>query len=711
MKKLFSLFSMLMMLSSNVLPAFTYANSESEELAKEILTEQLDAVFDLWNLSQWSSITTNWIWNEEIKTTATIIPWPNFNTSIKSLVNNGVNNNTYFNDNNIKKFKKYEWENIPNNKIIISTDWSEKPVYAWYNNSEETVYYFSEADIIYFNEDSSTMFRNFKVLNEINFKEFDLSRVENMEAIFYGFWLKKLDLSFMDLRNVTNTNYMFQSNNQLEEVDFEWIIMSWLEQRGYNSMFYDIQSLKIVDLSWADFRSLKSANQMFYNCDHLTWINLAYSNFSEVTSSSSMFYGITLDELNLSHADFRKLTSIDYFWDTKNIDLSFADFSSLNMTQTVYPFSRNLININFEGTDFSSLTSMRYWFQDKDNLKSVNFSWTILSSLENMSNMFQSNDGLNYVDFSHTDLSNVKTMKEMFRSNNWITWVNFSWCNLSKLEDAQEMFNSANALKSVNFYKADLRSLKNTKYMFQPSYWYTNLKMINFEEAVLWENMRYMFNSIRQNSNTIINFSWADFSRVRNMEYTFNYGLWIWEINFTNLKWANNITWMKYMFYDNETLTWIDLSSFDFSNVEDMSYMFQYCKSLRSIDFWNSKTEKLKNTSHMFQDCYSITWIDLSSFDFSNVEDMSYMFQYGRSLRSVNFWNSKTVNLKDMSHMFEECNMLAPLDLSNFDTEKVTNMNSVFRSCNSLTWLDLSTFKTNNVSDMGYIFIMIDDFE
>ena len=41
MKKIFSLFSMLIMLTSNVLPAFTYADSDAEELAKEILTNEL----------------------------------------------------------------------------------------------------------------------------------------------------------------------------------------------------------------------------------------------------------------------------------------------------------------------------------------------------------------------------------------------------------------------------------------------------------------------------------------------------------------------------------------------------------------------------------------------------------------------------------------------------------------------------------------------
>jgi surface protein len=65
------------------------------------------------------------------------------------------------------------------------------------------------------------MFRNFKSLNEINFHEFDLSKVTNMEAIFYGFGLKNIDLSHMDLSKVTNTNYMFQSNNKVENINFE----------------------------------------------------------------------------------------------------------------------------------------------------------------------------------------------------------------------------------------------------------------------------------------------------------------------------------------------------------------------------------------------------------------------------------------------------------------------------------------------------------
>ena len=60
MKRLFSLFSMLMLLSSNALPVFTYAESWANELAIQILTEEVNNVWELFNnennieLVQWN---------------------------------------------------------------------------------------------------------------------------------------------------------------------------------------------------------------------------------------------------------------------------------------------------------------------------------------------------------------------------------------------------------------------------------------------------------------------------------------------------------------------------------------------------------------------------------------------------------------------------------------------------------------------------------
>lgn len=74
-------------------------------------------------------------------------------------------------------------------------------------------------------------------------------------------------------------------------------------------------------------------------------------------------------------------------------------------------------------------------------------------------------------------------------------------------------------------------------------------------------------------------------------------------------------------FYDCSSLTTLDVSSFDTSNVIDMAYMFSGCSSLASLD--------------------------LSGFDISNVGQMSWMFMscralttcYGRTQADCNKFN------------------------------------------------------------------------
>jgi len=84
---------------------------------------------------------------------------------------------------------------------------------------------------------------------------------------------------------------------------------------------------------------------------------------------------------------------------------------------------------------------------------------------------------------------------------------------------------------------------------------------------------------------------------------------------------------MSGMFQECHEIEYIDLSSFDTSNVNDMSFMFNGCYKLKEIKgiekFNTSYTNVMKG---MFQECHEIEYIDLSSFDTSNVNDMSFMF-------------------------------------------------------------------------------------
>ncbi len=57
---------------------------------------------------------------------------------------------------------------------------------------------------------------------------------------------------------------------------------------------------------------------------------------------------------------------------------------------------------------------------------------------------------------------------------------------------------------------------------------------------------------------------------------------------------------MRYMFDDCESLTQLDVSNFDTSNVTDMTCMFAGCESLTQLDISNFDTSNVTNMISMF---------------------------------------------------------------------------------------------------------------
>ncbi len=606
MKKLFSLFSMLVLLSSNALPTLTYANTESEELAKEILIEELDNVFDSWDLLQWSVITTSWELGEEdsqetVITTAELMTWSDFNFKIKKLANSAITNNTT--DTLIRTFTRSKilidwlWENN-----LISSNNSENPIYAWFDNW--TIYYYSVAKIIYFPEDASSMFSNLKNFEEINMKEFDTSRIKRMYRTFADTNIESIDFSKMNFENVEYAEWVFQSCSNLKYANFSESIFSWLVNSS-QWFFRDRWSLISVNLSGADFRNLKSMSYMFWYNYELVDVDFTNANFWSATTTYCMFVGNNkLTNVKFKWTNLQSLTNIQWMFmeGAKNVDFSFADMSSLSEASRSDSFiPSNIVDLNFEWTNLWSLSSMKYWFQSKNNLKRINFSWTILTSLTDMSYMFQSNESLTWIDFSNTDLSSVTKMEYMFSSAYWIKYVNFSWSNLQNLTSTKEMFNAAKNLTWVSFHWAILTGLINVEEMFKSSYDHEELFNVDLWETKLWTTLNSMFKYSRVNT---ISFSWADFTKVEDAWKLFYYIPTLLKINFTNIKWANNIANMESMFYQDSQLTWIDLSVFDLSKVKNMYWMFQNCYSLKNINFWNWKIKPEWSLYSMFENNY-----------------------------------------------------------------------------------------------------------
>ena len=196
------------------------------------------------------------------------------------------------------------------------------------------------------------------------------------------------------------------------------------------------------------------------------------------------------------------------------------------------------------------------------------------------------------------------------------------------------------------------------------------------------------------------------------------------EINFDSNYDTSNAVDMSKMFLNCTSLTELDLTNFNTSNVTSMYAMFCMWDSvlkltpenkLEHIKFGhNFITDNVTNMRSMFAGLTELKELDLSNFNTSNVTDMYHMFNSCSSLTELNVSSFDTSNVTDMEAMFAQCTSLSELDVSNFNTTNVTKMNAMFSmwygdengNCliNNLKELDVSNFNTSRVTDMNNMF-------
>ena len=168
---------------------------------------------------------------------------------------------------------------------------------------------------------------------------------------------------------------------------------------------------------------------------------------------------------------------------------------------------------------------------------------------------------------------------------------------------------------------------------------------------------------------------------------------------------TSNVTNMKEMFLDCESLTDVDFSRFDTSKATNMYAMFAGCKSLQSLDVGSLDTSEVTNMSRMFNNCEKITSLSFGeNFHTSKVNTMSGMFSGCTSLSTLNLEHFDTSSVTDMSGMFSNCSNLCSIDISSFSTTNVTTMSSMFSGCKKLVSFTFPNLDTSNVATMESMF-------
>ena len=363
-----------------------------------------------------------------VPTSTTFIPGQNFRDALVGLGALGV----------VKSFKhSTSAPSAGANTKIVSTADSDVPAYVWYDAASQSILWYSDADIAYANEDSSSMFKdignNYSNMNLIDTAGINTSRVKNMSYMFHSSkWIiKKINLAGFDTSNVTDMSFMFS----------------------------DLRKATSLDLSGLNVKKVSNIQHIFSGSNDLQSLNLAGWELDSITSMYSLF------------SNLPKLTS-----------LNLNGFTTKNVTDMTYMFAgtKKLANLDLSSFDTSKVIDMHGMFQNMESLNNINLSSFDTSSVTSMQYMFSmniTNPPISTLDLSNFNTSNVTNMQGMFEGMANLTDLKIQSFDTRKVTNMNRMFywtfmSPENSILDISNF--DTRSLVSATGMFN----YTKVKTI-----------------------------------------------------------------------------------------------------------------------------------------------------------------------------------------------------------------------------------------
>ena len=367
-----------------------------------------------------------------------------FNKTVKELANPDVSGITqYSTDNNITQIQKVnELDTTKNYVNIADTNYTDIPVYAWYDNG--IIKYYTEADRIYlFN--MNNMFYNFNGLTTVVWpSDWDTSNVSDFSNLFFSCSsLTNIDLSNMDTSSATDMTWMFNGCRAIESLDLSNFYTT--NVTSMNGMFSSMSNLISLDIDSFDTSNISNMAGMFSSSSKIETLDLRHFNTSSVTDMSRMFYDCELlSSVNLSSFNTINVTNMSMMFRGcyALISLDLRNFNTINVTNMSEMFCQcnNLTSLNVSSFNTSVVTNMRSMFNGCYKLTSLNIDNFDTSLVTNMQSMFSACHLLTSLNLNNFNTSNVTDMSYMFQSSYTITELDLSSFNTSKVTNMQNMF-------------------------------------------------------------------------------------------------------------------------------------------------------------------------------------------------------------------------------------------------------------------------------
>lgn len=370
-----------------------------------------------------------------VPTTAVFLPGPQFYQIFK---------NPSYLFNQVEYFKKAD-------SLPASTPWwsasiptSERQIYVWLSNDSKTIYWWSDADIVYMNEDASDMFRDInggaKKMKEIDISGINTSRVKNMSKMFQADYniYEKIILGDIDTSNVENMSGMFASyGNYSIGQEVETLNLSRFNTskvKNMSGMFMGTHS-PVIDLTHFDTSNVEDMSHMFRNNHTLKRVNLAGLNVKKVRNVTNMFTSSSISETAL-----------------KEINMSGWQLDQVTDLGGLFESLVKLESINLSNFSAKNALSMRNTFFNSTSLKELDLSTFTIEKVKNMEGTFRNLDSLERINLSGFNTSSVTSMFQMFMNDRTANLVNLdlSSFDTSNVTDMSYMFSGQIKLQNLN---------------------------------------------------------------------------------------------------------------------------------------------------------------------------------------------------------------------------------------------------------------------
>ena len=233
--------------------------------------------------------------------------------------------------------------------------------------------------------------------------------------------------------------------------------------------------------------------------------------------------------------------------------------------------------IDANNLDVSNVTDGSYMFYSCANSTEINVSQWNTSKIKYFDKMFSNCQSLAFLDVNNWDMISGCSLNSMF-SYSGITDIDLSKWDTSNISNLSNLFFNCTKLKQIDLHTWNTKSVSTCYWLFRGC---SSLEFINIDG---WNTCNvYDMDRMFGECPKLITIKGLNKLNIRNVQFT------------------------RLMFISDQSLTTLDLSSFDTQNCIDTSQMFRGCYNLKSIYVSDTFVmTKVSNSTQMFLDCISL---------------------------------------------------------------------------------------------------------